>query len=63
MRMCFPQVVDVTESRLAKTQRTALHAGRTTSLSWQYDVSDTLVGAYCDGQWFGRDELMAISTL
>lgn len=57
------QVIDVHESRLAKTQRTALSAGRSTQLSWQYDNDDQLVGAFCDGQWFGRAELVSCSTL
>ena len=46
-----------------KEQRAALHAGRSTALSWQYAKDDTLTGAICDGQWFGRDELLALSTL
>jgi hypothetical protein len=57
------QVIDVAESRLANTQRTALRAGRSTRLSWQYDACDQLTGAFCDGQWFGRSELMALSTV
>lgn len=56
-------VIDVAESRLANTQRAALRAGRSTKLSWQYDEKDQLTGAICDGQWFGRAELVALSTL
>ena len=51
------------DSRLAKTQRTALRAGRSSQLSWQYDAADELSGAYCDGHWFGHDELLSCSTL
>ena len=57
------QVIDV-ESRLAATQRAALRAGRKTTLTWRYDDnSDELLGLVCDGQWFGREELLALSTL
>lgn len=53
----------MSESRLAKTQRTALRAGRSTALSWQYDAKDEMSGAFCDGTFFGRDELLALSTI
>ena len=57
------QVIDV-ESRLAATQRAALRAGRKTTLTWRYDDnSSELLGLVCDGQWFGREELLALSTL
>ena len=51
------------ESRLAKTQRLALACGRSVEISWKYDLSDELVGAFCDGQWFGKDELYAASSV
>ena len=50
-------------SRLAKTQRIALSHGRSTQLTWKYNTDDQLIGAYCDSQWFGKDELLACSTL
>ena len=56
-------MIDVAESRLAKTQRNALAHGRSTHISWQYDNADNLLGAFCDGAWFGVDELLALSTL
>ena len=56
-------MIDVAESRLAKTQRNALSHGRSTAILWQYDWGDNLLGAFCDGAWFGRDELLALSTL
>lgn len=61
MDMCG-QVIDV-ESRLAETQRLALRAGRSTALSWQYDDKDEMVGAFCDGTFFPREELLCLSTL
>ena len=57
------QVIDVTESRLARTQRAALLAGRSTEIKWQYDDKDEMIGAICDGVWFAREELLALSTL
>ena len=60
--VCAAQVIDV-ESRLAQTQRAALQAGRSTALKWEYNAKDEMMGAFCDGVWFGRDELMALSTL
>ena len=56
-------MIDVADSRLAKTQRAALHAGRSTSIKWQYDAHDNMTGAYCDGVWFEKDELLKLSTL
>ncbi len=57
-------MIDVVESRLAKKQRAALLAGRSTNLRWCYDdATDELKGAYCDGEWFPRAELLALSTL
>lgn len=55
-------MIDV-ESRLKNTQRAAHLAGRKTHLSWQYDVYDNMLGAYCDGIWFPAAELLALSTL
>ena len=57
------QVIDVADSRLAKTQRLALAAGRSTTLKWEYDDKDQLKGVVCDGVWFGREELMSLTTL
>ena len=45
------------ESRLAATQRMAIAAGRDASFAWVYDAADELVGATCDGVWFGKAEL------
>ena len=55
-------MIDV-ESRLARTQRNALRAGRSSALKWKYNAQDAMLGAFCDGVWFARDELMALSTL
>ena len=52
-----------TECRLKATQQVAMQHGRSTALSWRYDDKDEMSGAFCDGQWFGRDELMSFSTL
>ena len=52
-----------TESRLKATQRVALQNKRSTQLSWLYNDKDEMIGAFCDGQWFARDELMSLSTL
>ena len=57
------QVIDNAETRLAKTQRTALSSGRSSAIDWRYDKLDQLTGAYCDGKWFGKDELFSCSTL
>ena len=57
------QVIDVADSRVAKTQRIALREGRSTHLTWRYDKDDQLIGAYCDGTWFDREELMSYSIL
>ena len=57
------QVVDKKESRLAKIQRAALAAGRSSQLSWQYDSRDEMIGAWCDGVFFDRAELLSLSTL
>ena len=54
------QVIDIAESRLAKTQRNALSNRRSTNINWQYDNADNLQGAFCDGVWFGKDELLAL---
>ena len=55
-------MIDV-ESRLAQTQRLALKAGRPTTLKWIYNPKDEMTGAWCDGIWFPKGELMALSTL
>lgn len=55
-------VIDV-PSRLSSVQFTALTSGRSTSLSWQYDSQDEMAGAWCDGQWFPRSELLSLSTI
>ena len=57
------QVIDIAESRLAKTQRNALSNRRSTNINWQYDNADNLQGAFCDGVWFGKEELLALSTI
>ena len=51
------------QTPLLKIASPALRAGRSTKLSWHYDGRDELTGAFCDGVWFPRDELMALSTL
>ena len=56
-------MIDKKESRLAKTQRSALAAGRSSNLSWTYDSREEMTGAWCDGQFFDRTELMSFSTL
>ena len=50
-------VIDVHDSRLAKTQRAALNAGRSTAIDWRYGQDDWLLGAVCDGVWFARGEV------
>lgn len=55
-------VIDVRNSRLAATQMAALRAGRCTLLKWVYSGSTSeLKGAFCDGVWFGQEELFALS--
>ena len=55
-------VIDVRNSRLAATQMAALRGGRSTLLNWVYSGSTSeLKGAFCDGIWFGREELLALS--
>lgn len=57
-------IIDVRDSRLAAVQWRAHAAGRSTALDWKYENNtDDLAGAVCDGVWFGRDELLSISTL
>ena len=56
-------VIDVKDSRLASTQRNALKHGRSTGLSWQYTKEEDMLGAFCDGVWFGREELLSLSTI
>jgi len=56
-------VIDIKDSRLASVQRNALRHGRSTCLSWRYSEKDEMQGAFCDGVWFGREELLSLSTL
>ena len=57
-------IIDVRDSRLAAVQWRAHSAGRSTALDWKYENhTDDLAGAVCDGVWFGRDELLSLSTL
>jgi hypothetical protein len=56
-------VIDAKMTRLAATQRAALRAGRSSTLTYAYaDGSDELAGAWCDGTWFGRAELLSCMT-
>ena len=55
-------VIDVRNSRLAATQMAALRGGRCTLLKWIYSgPTSELKGAFCDGVWFGREELLSLS--
>lgn len=47
-------------SRLRDTQEAAIDGDRSSRLSWHYTADDELLGAKCDGVWFGTEELMRL---
>ena len=52
-----------TECRLKATQQVAMQHERSAALTWRYNDKDEMSGAFCDGHWFCRDELLSFSAL